>query len=155
MRIKQKLMVSAVRMASALRGIFSQTFRSRLNGSSLPKPVAAMSSNMRKSALPNEQRSTVLDHRADIHAELGQAARLGYVPDAHVYRLHANHVEELDEDRQELGQLEAKLLASLRRLAAMFPEPPAPEPEPTPAAPARRYQRASSMFDQRHPEVRY
>jgi hypothetical protein len=153
MPIDQPLMESTARIISAVRRRITPLFWRTL----MPAPTAnGHPAKSTKAALPVSatERRTVVERRADIHAELGRAARLGYVPDAHIHRLHANHVEELDGDRWELGQLEAKLLASLRRLEAMFPEPPAPKPEPAPPARARHYRRPSSMFDPMRAEAR-
>jgi hypothetical protein len=98
-------------------------------------------------------RNVVQRRRGELNKALERMARYGFISDAVIFQLHANHVEELDEDRWELRQLEQKLLASMRRLAALFPEPPAPEPEPEAPPTAKHYPRASSMFDQARPHM--
>ncbi len=95
---------------------------------------------------PAEQRSPIAIQRDDALAQIDQAARNGFVPDAHVLRLYDSIVAELDEKRCELGETEADYQAALRRLDAMFPEPPAPLPEPpTPPAP-KNYPLIGGLF---------
>jgi hypothetical protein len=84
--------------------------------------------------------------RAEASAQIDQAARNGFVPDAHVLRLYDSHVAELAEMRCQLGEAEAGHQAASRQLDAMFPEPPVPLPEPpTPATP-KNYPRMGDLF---------
>ena len=80
---------------------------------------------------------------------LDDAARDGVVPDAYVLSLHASNVAELAETRQQLGEVEAAHEASLRRLDAMFPEPPAPLPEPPAPKPPQTYPRLGELLGER------
>lgn len=150
MPITQRLKASAMQVVTGLRGGMRR-FASR---APIGAPADAVMLRDKSKPLSPEKRHALLDERAQIHADFREAARLGFVADAHIHRLHANHAEELDESRRELRQLEQGLIASLRRLAALFPPPPAPQPEPTPPPPARHYARPSSMFAQARPVAR-
>ncbi|MEQ6335664.1 hypothetical protein [Sphingobium sp. MK2] len=73
----------------------------------------------------------ILAERDNIHADFTRTAHYGHVPaDALIWRLHANHCDELAEDRRELKATENALDTHLRRLDALFPAPVPPEPEP-------------------------
>lgn len=80
---------------------------------------------------------------------IDDAARDGLVPDAHVLSLHGCHVAELAETRRQLGEEEAAYQASLMRLDAMFPEPPAPLPEPPTPKPAQRFPLVGDLLGER------
>jgi hypothetical protein len=84
--------------------------------------------------------------RADTLAQIDQAARNGFVPDAHVLRLYDSHMAELAEMRCQLGEAEAGHQAALRQLDAMFPEPPAPLPEPPAPPTPKSYPRMGDLF---------
>lgn len=93
-----------------------------------------------------EQSSPIAMRRADALAQIDQAARNGFVPDAHVLSLYDSHVAELADKRCRLGEAEADYQAALRQLDAMFPEPPAPLPAPpTPPTP-KIYPRMGELF---------
>ena len=104
---------------------------------------------------PSNRLNTIRAERAEIHAEFDHTARQGFPPEALIFQLHANHLDELAEERRQLSDFERGLHASLRRLDAMFPEPSPPEPEPPAPPRARHYPRMSSMFGQRHTETRH
>lgn len=87
--------------------------------------------------------------QARIKGLIDDAARDGLVPDAHVLSLHGCHVAELAETRRQLGEEEAAYHASLMRLDAMFPEPPAPLPEPPAPKPAQRFPRLGELLGER------
>lgn len=95
----------------------------------------------------------VNDQRAEICAQIEMAARNGYVPDAHVLSLYGCCVAELAEARQQVGEAEAAYQASLMRLDAMFPEPPAPLPEPPAPAPRRVYHRLGEVLGERDQKI--
>ena len=88
---------------------------------------------------------------ARIKGLIDDAARDGLVPDAHVLSLHGCHVAELAETRRQLGEEEAAYQASVMRLDAMFPEPPAPLPEPPALKPAQRFPRLGELLGERSP----
>ena len=87
--------------------------------------------------------------QARIKGLIDDAARDGLVPDAHVLSLHGCHVAELAEIRRQLGEEEAAYQASLMRLDAMFPEPPAPLPDPPAPKPAQRFPRLGELLGER------
>jgi hypothetical protein len=87
--------------------------------------------------------------RARITGLLDDAARDGVVPDAHALSLHASNVAELAEVRQQLGEVEAAYVVSLRRLDAMFPEPPSPMPEPPAPKSPQTYPRLGELLGER------
>lgn len=107
-----------------------------------------------KQPFASDRLHTIRVEREAIHAEFDRTARLGFPPEALIFKLHANHLDEIAEERRQLSDLERGLQASLRRLDAMFPEPPPPEPEPPVLPRARHYPRMSSMFGQRHADTR-
>lgn len=79
----------------------------------------------------------ILAERLATTEQIGWAAEQGMVPDGIPRRLLANHESELTEHRRLLAEDRHALQAGLRRLAALFPLPPAPEPQP-PEPPRRR-----------------
>lgn len=84
--------------------------------------------------------------QADALAQIDQAARNGFVADAHVLKLYDSHVAELAETRCQLGEAEADYQAALRQLDAMFPEPPEPLPEPAAPQTPKNYPRMGDLF---------
>lgn len=79
----------------------------------------------------------ILACRRELYGEIGQSARKGYVPDAPVISLFANHEAELVERQRMLIEDEHRLRASITRLDAICPAPPPPAGEP-PRPPRRR-----------------
>ena len=113
----------------------------RLKPPILTKPLAP-------TANPAQSRA-VCDQRAEICAQIEKAARNGFVPDAHVLSLYGCHVAELAETRRKVGDEEAAYQASLMRLDAMFPEPPAPLPEPLAPTPPKLFPRLGELLGER------
>lgn len=95
---------------------------------------------------PVERPSPAEIQRADALALIDQAARNGFVPDAHVLRLYDSDVAELAEKRCQFGEAEAGYHANVRRLDAMFPEPPAAVPEPPAPPTPKTYPRMGDLF---------
>ncbi len=87
--------------------------------------------------------------QAWIKGLIDDAARDGLVPDAHVLSLYAANSAELAELHRQLGEEAASYQASLMRLDAMFPEPPAPLPEPPAPKPAQRFPRLGELLGER------
>lgn len=106
-----------------------------------------------KTNLPSGQCLPISPALRQIHTQregtiglIDQCAKNGFVPDAHVYRLHETHVAELAEQRRMVGDAQARHAACLRRLEARFPEPPQPEPVPTPPRAPRVYPRIGNVL---------
>lgn len=93
-----------------------------------------------------EPLSPVASKRTEALTQIDQAARNGFVPDAHVLRLYDSHVPELAEARSLLGEADADYQAALRQLDAMFPEPPAPLPDPPAPPTPKSYPRMGELF---------
>lgn len=94
-----------------------------------PIGTATLASDNKAAA--SQKRREILAARAEIHADFTRTAHYGHVPaDALIWRLHANHWDELAEDRRELKAAENALDTHLRRLDALFPAPVPPKPEP-------------------------
>ena len=118
------------------------------------KPLASLLPKLAKSPaiiapLPSTEMAKTQAEQARIRGLIDDAARDGIVPDAHVLSLHACHVAELAETRRQLGEEEAAYQASLMRLDAMFPEPPAPAPEPPAPKPAQRFPVVGDLLRER------
>lgn len=88
----------------------------------------------------------ILDQRAGLQAQIEAAANCGYVRDSLAVSLLANYEDELAERRRLLTDLEHQLQASLRRLNALCPTPPAPEPAPLPPPRARKFMAVKDWF---------
>ncbi len=118
------------------------------------KPLANLLPKLAKSPaisgpLPSAEMAKVQAEQARIKGLIDDAARDGLVPDAHVLSLHGFHVAELAETRSQLGEEEAAYQASLMRLDAMFPEPPAPAPKPPAPKPAQRFPVVGDLLRER------
>lgn len=118
------------------------------------KPLAKLIPTLAKSPvisdpLPSAEMAKIRAEQAQIKGLIDDAARDGLVPDAHVLSLHGCHVAELAELLRQLGDVEAAYQASLMRLDAMFPEPPAPLPEPPAPKAAQRYPRLGDLLGER------
>ncbi len=111
-------------------------------------PTLAISPTISDS-LPSAEMATIQAEQARIKGLIDDAARDGLVPDAHVLSLHGCHVAELAETRRQLGEEEAAYQASLMRLDAMFPEPPAPVPVPPAPKPVQRFPRLGDLLRER------
>ena len=103
---------------------------------------------------------TLTPKMQQIHAEharivsmINDAAHDGVVPDAHVLSLYGCHVAELAQTRRQVGDEEATCQASLMRLDAMFPEPPAPLPEPPTPAPPKLFPRLGELLGERGQKI--
>ena len=118
------------------------------------KPLAKLVPKLAKSPstsqpLPSPELAKIQAEQTRIKGLIDDAARDGLVPDAHVLSLHGCHVAELTETRLQLGEEEAAYQASLMRLDAMFPEPPAPLSEPPAPKAAQRYPRLGDLLGER------
>lgn len=118
------------------------------------KPLAKLIPTLAKSpeisdSLPSAEMAKIQAEQARIKGLIDDAARDGLVPDAHMLSLHGCHVAELAETRRQLGEEEAAYQASLMRLDAMFPEPPAPLPEPPAPKPAQRFPLVGDLLSER------
>lgn len=118
------------------------------------KPLAKLLPKLAKSPaiiapLPSTEMAKIQAEQERIKGLVDDAARDGLVPDAHVLSLHGCHVAELAETRRQLGEEEAVYQASLMRLDAMFPEPPAPAPEPPAPKPAQRFPLVGDLLSER------
>jgi hypothetical protein len=99
--------------------------------------------------LPSPEMAKVHGEQVRIKGLIDDAARDGLVPDAHVLSLYAANTAEMAELYRQFGEEEAAYQASLMRLDAMFPEPPAPPPEPPAPKPAQRYPRLGDLLGER------
>ena len=88
----------------------------------------------------------VMNRRAGLEAQIEAAANCGYVRDSLATSLLANYEDELAERRRLLTELEHQLQASLRRLNALCPAPPAPEPAPIPPPRPRKFTAVKDWF---------
>jgi hypothetical protein len=84
--------------------------------------------------------------REALEGELEACARLGYIGDGITLLLLANYQDELAERRRLLTELEHRLQAGLRRLAALCPAQPAAEPAPPPQPRPRKFMRAGAWL---------
>lgn len=116
----------------------SSQFFGRLKRGLLAKPP--------ETTAPDERLSLVASRRADALAQIDQAARNGFVPDAHVLSLFDSHVSDLADKRCQLGEADADYQAALRQLDAMFPEPPVPLPEPPAPPTPKNYPLIGGLF---------
>lgn len=125
----------------------------RATANRLPKPAPPTARKLVADPSPApSQIELILAERANIHRQIGDAARQGKVPDALVRLLYDNHGVGLTNDLNQLEELEQQFGAVCRRLDALFPEalPPEPEPEPEePVSPPRHFQRLGSLFAER------
>ena len=92
---------------------------------------------------------SILAERLTVWEKIGWAAEQGMVPDGPLRRLLANHQAELKEHRRLLAEDRHALQAGLRRLAALFPVPPAPEPKPAEPSRSRDFSPLGDLLAQR------
>jgi hypothetical protein len=128
----------AVKVRGRLLAIQVRQWLARMKRSPLAKQPAP--------AAFAERLSPAAIQHAEALAQIEQAARNGLVPDAHALRVYDSHVAELAETRCQLSEAEADYQAALRKLDAMFPEPPAPPPEPPAPPTPKTYPRMGDLF---------
>lgn len=154
MSIYRKSILPFVRNIDWLRLRFEQPIAHTIRSTQAESPPLGGDGG-EQPASPSMPR-TILAERALIHAHFEQTARRGYVPaDALIWRLYANHLDELAEDRRRVDGLEQALEVHLRRLATLFPVPLPPEPEqPMPARP-RIYEPIGDIWAKRSTATRH
>ena len=107
----------------------------------------------------------IVRERSETQGNIKDTARSGFIPaNALIRQLYATHLDELAEERRQLGEWEQQLEVHLRRLDVLFPAPPPPSepepPQPEPATPPlpvrpRHFRLISGVFDHPTPQTRH